>query len=153
MHRLARQRAALGSAIIAALVTAAKAEPVVTASPHSVAVTMDRLETDARARGLIVVARVDHAANATSAGLSLRPMQLLIFGNPAAGTKLIEAAPLMGLSLPLKMLAWQEADGTTRLAYDSAGDLAAGRGVPADFPILPRVQETMQAMTRAATRP
>ena len=153
MHRFATGLAALGGAMLAVLATGATAEPVIATSPHSVAVTIDRLEADAKARGLIVVARVDHAANATSAGLQLPPMQLLIFGNPAAGTKLIEAAPLMGLSLPLKMLAWQMADGTTRLAYDSPGAMAASRGVPADFPILPRVAQTLQAMSKAATQP
>lgn len=147
------RRAAIGWVILATMGHAAKAEPVVAESPHSVSATIDRLEADAKTRGLIIVARVDHAANATSAGLQLRPMQLLIFGNPVAGTKLIEAAPLMGLSLPLKMLAWQMPDGTTRLAYDSPDDLAASRGLPGDLAILPRVSETMKALSRAATRP
>lgn len=133
--------------------SAASADPVSMTSPHPVARTIDRLKADVEARGLVVLARVDHAANAEKVGLKLKPMQLLIFGNPTVGTKLIEAAPMMGLSLPLKMLAWEAADGTVRLGYDRAGDLAASRGVPGDMALLPKVDETMAALAAAATKP
>ena len=139
---------ALGLALAAAI--PARAEMVVRTSPHSVAETIDRLEAAAKARSFLIVARVDHAANAKRVGLSLRPMQLLIFGNPTAGTKLIEAAPTMGLSLPLKMLAWQEPDGSTRLAFDRAADLGATRGMATNLPLLQTVDETMAALGDAA---
>jgi uncharacterized protein (DUF302 family) len=43
--------------------------------------TMTRLEAEVRAKGMMVFAHIDHAAGAKAAGLSLRPIDLLIFGN------------------------------------------------------------------------
>ncbi len=53
--------------------------------------TMMRLEAEVQARGLTVFARIDHAAGAAAVGLSLRPTDLLIFGNARGGTPLMHA--------------------------------------------------------------
>src|ERR1700680_3939449 len=71
-------------------------------SQHSVAVTMQRIESLLKERGIIVFARIDFSADAARAGLTMRPEQLLIFGNPKAGTPLMLAAPTAGLDLPIK---------------------------------------------------
>ena len=57
---------------------------------------MDRLESGVRAKGMTVFARIDHAAGAAEVGLTLRPTELLIFGNARGGTPLMPAkqAPL-----------------------------------------------------------
>jgi uncharacterized protein (DUF302 family) len=69
-------------------------------SRHSVAATADRLESSLKARGILVFARIDFSADAARAGLTMRPEQLIIFGNPKAGTPLMVAAPTVGLDLP-----------------------------------------------------
>jgi hypothetical protein len=69
-------------------------------SPYPVAETMDRLERAVKDRELVVIARLDHAAAAQKAGLTLRPIQLLIFGNPKAGTLLMQTASLARLQRP-----------------------------------------------------
>lgn len=74
-------------------------------SPHSVRVTADRFEAAAKARGLNVFLRVDHAAGAKKIGRDLRPTELLVFGNPQGGTPLMECAQSAGIDLPLKALA------------------------------------------------
>jgi len=89
------------------------------ASSHSVGVTMDRLESLLKERGIIVFARIDFSGDAARVGLTMRPEQLLIFGNPKAGTPLMLAAPTAGLDLPLKALIWEDADGKTWLAYNT----------------------------------
>jgi uncharacterized protein (DUF302 family) len=73
--------------------------------------TMDRLEADVRAKGLTVFARIDHTAGATAVGLTLRPTELMIFGNARGGTPLMQAAQTIGIDLPLKALVWQDASG------------------------------------------
>ncbi|HEY2517441.1 MAG TPA: DUF302 domain-containing protein [Polyangiaceae bacterium] len=88
-------------------------------SHHSVPKTLDRLEALAQARGLLVFARIDFSGDAQRAGLSLRPMQMLLFGNPEAGTPLLQAAPRVGLDLPLKALAWEDADGTVWVSMNT----------------------------------
>lgn len=87
-------------------------------SQHSVAATSDRLESLLKEHGIIVFARIDFSADAARAGLTMRPEQLLIFGNPKAGTPLMLAAPTAGLDLPLKALVWDDAEGQTWIAYN-----------------------------------
>ena len=85
-------------------------------SHHSVAETVDRLEALAKRAGLTVFARIDFSADAVKSGLSLRPMQQLVFGNPKAGTPLLVASPRAGLDLPLKALVWEDGDGAVWIA-------------------------------------
>jgi uncharacterized protein (DUF302 family) len=80
--------------------------------------TVERLESEIRARSLSVLARIDHAAAAAAAGLSLRPTLLLIFGNAKAGTPLMQAAQSIGIDLPLKFLVWQDAEGATQVSFN-----------------------------------
>ncbi len=85
-------------------------------SHRSVPQTIDRLESLAIARGLMIFARIDFSGDAERAGLTMRPMQMLIFGNPKAGTPLLTTAPRIGLDLPLKALAWMDESGNVWLS-------------------------------------
>ena len=80
--------------------------------------TMDRLEAEVKAKGLTVFARIDHAAGATAVGLSLRPTEVLIFGNAKGGTPLMQSKQTAGIDLPLKALVWQDGAGDTWLSYN-----------------------------------
>jgi uncharacterized protein (DUF302 family) len=91
--------------------------------------TMDRIDGEIRALGMRVFARIDHAALAAEAGLQLRPTELLIFGNPRAGTPLMQSNQTMGIELPLKMLVWQDTAGKTWFAWNNVGWLAQRHGV------------------------
>ena len=91
--------------------------------------TMDRLETEVKAKGLTIFARIDHTAGATEAGLSLRPTELLIFGNAKGGTPLMQSIQTIGIDLPLKALVWQDAFGTTWLSYNDPNWLAKRHGL------------------------
>ena len=92
----------------------------------------DRLEAVARGRGMTVFARVDHAANASSAGLTLRPTTLLIFGDARVGTALMQAAQTMGIDLPLRVLVWRDEHDQTWLAYSDPAWLAQRHGAVVD---------------------
>ena len=102
-------------------------------SPYSVPETMDRLERVLASKGIKVFARIDQAAEAQQAGLTMLPMELLIFGNPRAGTPIMVAAPVSGLDLPLKALAWQDEQGKVWLSYNSPEYLQQRHGFPADL--------------------
>ena len=86
--------------------------------------TMSRLEAMVKAKGLTVFAHIDHAAGALAAGLTLRPTDLLVFGNAKGGTPLMQAEQTLGIDLPLKMLVWQDALGATWLSYNDPQWLA-----------------------------
>ncbi|MEV5967567.1 DUF302 domain-containing protein [Kribbella sp. NPDC051952] len=89
----------------------------------------ERFRTILETKGVTIFAVIDQAAAARSAGLSLRDTVLIIFGNPAAGTPIMELAPLTALDLPLKLLIWDDA-GITRLAYYSPETISRRHDLP-----------------------
>jgi uncharacterized protein (DUF302 family) len=90
-------------------------------SRHSSAATIHRLETLLTEKGVKIFARIDFSADAQAAGLTLRPELMLIFGNPKAGTPLMVERPTVGIDLPLKVLAWEDAAGRSWLAFNDPG--------------------------------
>jgi len=83
-------------------------------------------------KGLKVFAVVDQRAEARAVGLDLRETTLVLFGNPAAGTGVMEAAPLAALDLPLKVLVWSDGAGATQVSYTEPATLAARYGLGTD---------------------
>ena len=122
-------------------------------SPFNVKTTIDRFEAAAKARGLNVVARVDHAAGAQRIGKTLRPTELLIFGNPQGGTPLMECAQSVGIDLPLKVLAWQDAGGTVWVAYNEPRYLMHRHRAGECQPALDNVTRALEALTAEALKP
>ena len=101
-------------------------------SPRSVPATVSRLTGILSAKGMKVFAVIDQSDQARDAGLQLRETTLVIFGNPAAGTPVMDAAPLAALDLPLKILIW--ADGSrTNVTYYSPAAIAARYGLSAEL--------------------
>jgi uncharacterized protein (DUF302 family) len=93
--------------------------------------TAERVKAEIEKRGMSVFARVDHAAAARAAGMELRPTEVLLFGNPRAGTPLMQADQTIGIDLPLKLLVWEDADGKAWVAYNDPVWLGARHGLPA----------------------
>ena len=99
-------------------------------SPYAAKETMNRFEENAKERGLNVFARIDHAAGAAKIGKTLRPTEVLIFGNPQGGTPFMECAQSAGIDLPLKALVWEDASSQVWLGYNDPAFLAQRHGVP-----------------------
>jgi uncharacterized protein (DUF302 family) len=97
-------------------------------SAHTPKETMDRLEAAVKQKGLIVFARIDHAAGAAKIGRTLRATEVLIFGNPQGGTPFMECSQTVGIDLPLKALVWEDASGQVWLGYNDASYLASRHG-------------------------
>jgi len=105
-------------------VTEAAAEITTKISPRPVADTVARLTSILAEKGMKVFAVIDQSAEASQAGLQLRETTLVLFGNPAAGTGVMAAAPLAALDLPLKVLIWAD-EGKTQVTYYGPAALAA----------------------------
>jgi uncharacterized protein (DUF302 family) len=107
-----------------------QATGLVTIQSHvSVSETIDRIVAGATTRGLIVFARIDHADGAAKAGMQLRPTELLIFGHPRGGTPLMQDRQTAGIDLPIKALAWEDAEGKVWLTYNDARWLMERHGL------------------------
>jgi uncharacterized protein (DUF302 family) len=114
--------------------------------------TVDRLAAAVTTRGISIMTRIDHAAAAAAIGMELRPTEVLIFGNPRAGTPLMQAEQTVGIDLPLKALVWQDEDGTTWLAYNDPQWLAQRHGVDAGSDqTLHAMADALAAVAREAT--
>jgi len=128
-----------------AMSTVIDAGLITKASNHSVKGTIDRLAAEIAAKGITVFARIDHAAGAAAVDMPLRPTELIIFGNPRAGTPLMQSRQTSGIDLPLKMLAWQDAAGKVWLSCDDISWVARRHGVdaPAAIAALASVLSTL----------
>lgn len=124
-------------------------------SSHGPKATMDRLEAAVTGRNMTVLARIDHASAAGKAGMELRPTEVLIFGNPRAGTPLMQAAQTIGIDLPLRALVWQDEDGKTWLAYDDPKWLAERHGVDVEASriVLAGMADALGAVVQEAISP
>jgi uncharacterized protein (DUF302 family) len=100
-------------------------------SRYSAPETMQRLLAALAKRDLNVFARIDHAANAAAIGMSLRPTEVVLFGNPKGGTVLMQDKQRAGIDLPLKALVWQDAEGKVWLSYNAPDWIAARAGLGA----------------------
>jgi uncharacterized protein (DUF302 family) len=116
--------------------------------------TLDRLAQRVESKGLTVFCRIDHAAGAVEVGLQLRPTELLIFGNGKGGTPLMQAMQTIGIDLPLKALAWQDAGGQTWLSYNDPVWLAERHKIEARGTTSAAAMRTMlAAVTQDAVMP
>jgi uncharacterized protein (DUF302 family) len=114
--------------------------------------TMNRLDTAVKAKGMTVFARIDHAAGATAVGLSLRPTEVLIFGNAKGGTPLMQSVQTIGIDLPLKALVWQDAAGDTWLSYNDPDWLAKRHGLSSETETaVSTLAGALAALAKAAT--
>lgn len=119
-------------------------------SSHTADETVTRLEAILKEKGMTIFAKVDHAAGAKKAGESLRPTQLLIFGNPKSGTPFMKCSQTVGIDLPLKALVWEDEQGQVWLGYNDPGYIAARHDVP-DCAAAAKIKGALENFAKAAT--
>ncbi len=120
-------------------------------SQHSVKETMDRLETIVKGKGMTVFARIDHRANAEKIGEKMPSAEVLIFGNPKMGTRIMLRDVRAGLDLPVRILIYRDFDGKTWIAYHNPQDLKASYNEEGCIAI-DQMEKALQALTDAAAK-
>lgn len=120
-------------------------------SSHSVAATADKLEAVLSEKGMKIMNRIDHAAGAKSAGMTLRPTQLVIFGNPKVGTPLMQCARSVAIDLPQKALIWEDENGQVWLGYNDPAYLKGRHAVDGCDEVLAKVSGALANFADAAT--
>jgi uncharacterized protein (DUF302 family) len=127
------------------------ADLVTLPSAHGASETVKRLKALLAQKGIGVFAHIDHAAEADKVGLSLRPTQVLIFGNPKAGTPLMQSQQTIGLDLPLRVLVWEDEEGKVWLTYRRVEDLARRYHVAGQDDAVKALDASLAGLARAAT--
>jgi len=110
---------------------------------------MNRFEAIAKKKSLNIFARINHTAGAAKIGKTLRPTEVLIFGNPQGGTPFIECGQTVGIDLPLKVLVWEDAAGQVWLGYNDPVYLAKRHGV-AECPAAGKLNKALAGLSAAA---
>ena len=115
------------------------------ASNHSVDETVSRLKGILEAKGVTLFGLIDHSGEAEKVGMTMPPTKLLVFGNPKAGTPIMQAAPSAALDLPLKILVWEDSERKVWISYNSPAYLQQRHGIPAELMQNIAVVETLAA--------
>jgi uncharacterized protein (DUF302 family) len=122
-------------------------------SDYSVEETIDRVVSIVQSKGMTVFVRINHAVNASNQGLQLRPTELIIFGNPKAGTVLMQDKQTSGIDLPVKALAWQDEAGKIWLTYNDITWVATRHDLTEkSHPVVEAIEEGMKLVSNAAAR-
>lgn len=124
---------------------------IVQPSPYSVSETADRFVNLINEKGLTLFARIDHSANAQKAELELAPTEVILFGNPKAGTPLMQCAPTMAIDLPQKALVWQDADGNTQFAYPNPAFMKELHNIEGCDPVLEKISGLLASLAAQTT--
>ncbi len=119
-------------------------------SSYDFARTTANLEQAIADEGLNLVTTFDHAASAKAAGLDLLPTTVFVFGNPQAGTPLMQAARTIALDLPQKMLVWEDESGDVFVTWREPATFATDHGLAADYGPLPNISALLDALARTA---
>ena len=119
-------------------------------SAHSVPETVDRVIAALGLSGIRVFARIDHAAGARQAGLELADEELVIFGDPRAGTPLMQADAAVGYDLPLRLLIW-DASGQTMIGYRRPTELANDFALSGQLETLGRMETLLEELVAEAS--
>jgi len=119
-------------------------------SDFSVKKTVDRMVSQIEKEGWHLFARIDHAEEARHKGLKLRPTELILFGNPEAGTRLMQEQQITAIDLPMKALAFEDANGQTRIACNNIAWLKERHGLTDDETIA-GIDNTIKNVCSSAT--
>ena len=112
-------------------------------SQFSVAETMARLEQNIKAAGIPVFAKFDHGKNAEEVGLELRPSQVIVFGSPKIGTKLMQDNPSISIELPLKISIWEDKNGCVWATFPLMKQMAIDYNMESS-PIIDKMQSLLE---------
>jgi uncharacterized protein (DUF302 family) len=119
----------------------------------SIEATTARIESLLQERNLVLVAKIDHAANGKSVKLELRPTRLFIFGNAKTGTPLMQCNQSVGIDLPMKGLLWQDAQGQVWFGYNDPQYLKDRHQLKQCDREINAASQAMKALATAVTQP
>ncbi|WP_137284706.1 DUF302 domain-containing protein [Halorussus salinisoli] len=109
--------------------------------------TVERIRTSIEeSENMTLVTTVDHASNAESVGMDLRPTTLFVFGNPQIGTRLMRRSQTAGIDLPQKMLVWEAEDGSVNVTYNDPAWVAERHDVDAPEMLLRQVSDALDSL-------
>ena len=120
-------------------------------SHYSAKETADRFESIIKDKGFTVFARIDHQKNAAGVNLTLRPTEVIIFGNPNIGTQLMQCNQLVAIDLPQKVLVSEDADNKVWLSYNNPQYIKQRHSITGCDEVIDKISGALNTLSIAAT--
>ena len=121
-------------------------------SNYAVSETIDRLESALKKKGMTIFKRISHSEGARKVDMTLRDAELLIFGNPKAGTPLMQCQLTVAIDLPQKALAYKDEDGQVWLSYNDPAFIANRHHITGCDASVKKISKALETFSRAATQ-
>ena len=121
-------------------------------SDYSVEQTANKMAAVLEEKGMTIFSRINHSAAAQKVGLELRDTILLIFGNPKAGTLLMQCQQTVAIALPLKALIWQDEKDQVWISYSDPRYLEQKHDIKGCETILSKMEKGLQGMVKLAVK-
>ena len=121
-------------------------------SDFSVKETANRFENIIKNKGLTLFTRIDHSKNAAKIGKTLRPTELVLFGNPKIGTPLMQCSQEVAIDLPQKALIWEDKSGDVWFSYNAPNYLSKRHNIEGCKALILKVSNALKKLGQAATK-
>lgn len=120
-------------------------------SPYSVKNTIERVVNIIQKQGGTVFAHIDHAAEAKKTNQTLLDTEVVIIGNPAKGTTLMQENAAFALDLPLRVMATKDSLGQVWLSFSDPVKLAKEYQLEVQqVPVLKKILTALQLVCEKA---
>ena len=119
-------------------------------SEFTVVETTDRLESILKEKGMTIFNRINHAAAAAKVDIELRDTELIIFGNPKAGSPLMKCQQSVALDLPQKAIIWEDGEAKVWISYNDPAYLVTRHSISGCETAIAKVTKALAGITKAA---
>ena len=120
-------------------------------SAHSVKTTADRLVVMLEKKGMTVFIRINHTAGAKKVGKVLLPTEVVIFGNPKAGTPVMQCSQNAAIDLPQKALISENENGEVTLSYNDPKYIKKRHNIKGCDKVLNKISAILSTFAKGAT--
>lgn len=113
--------------------------------------TINRLEAVLKKKDITVVTRWSHSERAKDIGITLRPTELILFGNPKLGSQFFTSQQTSGIDLPMKALAWEDEKGQVWLSYNDPSYITSRHNIKDRDNVSKKMTNALNNLTNIAT--
>ena len=125
---------------------------VTKASNYTVKETIDRVEAAAKGIGAHIFNRIDYQEMSKKVKVDVRPNQLIMFGRGRGGPHIVKEAPLAGLDMPFKALAWEDMQGKVWVSYTNGSYLDQRYAIKGAASYVKNIDETIEKLISEALK-
>ena len=120
-------------------------------SQFDVKTTADRLEKILNEKGMTIFNRIKHSESAAKIGIQLGETEVIIFGNPKAGSPLMKCQQSIALDLPQKTLVWKDNNNEVWISYNDIEYLKSRHNIQGCEKVILKVGKILANITISAS--